>query len=42
MVDRSEEVDMTKAVRNGRVVFIVAGVVYFSHADAVEAIRGAR
>lgn len=33
---------MTKAVRSGRVVFIVAGVVYFTRAEAVEAINGAR
>jgi hypothetical protein len=33
---------MTKAVRYGRVVFIVAGVVYFTRADAVEAISGSR
>lgn len=41
-MDRSEEVRMDKAVRNGRVVFIVAGVVYFTRSDAVEALRGAR
>lgn len=41
-MDRSEEVQMTKAVRGGRVVFIVAGVVYFTRAAAVEAIRGSR
>lgn len=40
--NKHQEGVMQKTVRNGRVVFIVGGVVYFNHQQALDARDGAK